>query len=161
MKLSVHNLSVSYSAEEHELLALDQVSLDILPGRIIGLVGESGSGKTTLGKALMGLLPEQARVRGSIQLEGEELLGAEQKRLNQIRWSRLAMLFQNGAQNLNPAYRILAQVAEPLIHKQGLPRDEARKRAAKGLEVQGLAPGLGRKYPHELSGERCNAACWP
>ncbi|MFP4213303.1 MAG: ABC transporter ATP-binding protein [Desulfohalobiaceae bacterium] len=158
MKLSIQELSVSYRIEEHELLALDKVSLDLLPGRIMALVGESGSGKTTLGKALMGLLPQEARATGSIQLAGEELLGARQERLNQIRWSELAMLFQNGAQNLNPAYQILDQVAEPLVQRRGLPRDKARELAAEGLERQGLDPDLGRKYPHELSGgevQRC------
>jgi peptide/nickel transport system ATP-binding protein len=144
--------------EGHKLLALDQVSLELRPGRVTALVGESGSGKTTLGKALMGLLPEQAQAAGSIQLQGEELIGAEQNLLNRIRWTRLAMLFQNGAENLNPAYRILDQVAEPLVQKQGQPREKAREQAAKGLEELGLDPGLGRRYPHELSGgevQRC------
>ncbi|MFO8031117.1 MAG: ABC transporter ATP-binding protein [Desulfohalobiaceae bacterium] len=158
MRLSIRDLSVSYATGGHDLLALEQVSMELLPGKIVGLVGESGSGKTTLGKALMGLLPEAARITGSIRLEQEELLEAGQKRLNQIRWSELAMLFQNGAENLNPAYRILDQVAEPLLQKQGLPRPQAREKAAEALEDLGLDPELGRKYPHELSGgevQRC------
>jgi peptide/nickel transport system ATP-binding protein len=111
----IHNLTVTYRAADHALLALDQVSLNLEPGRITALVGESGSGKTTLGKTLMGLLPEYAEVKGSVTLDGLEIPGASESELNEIRWSRIAMLFQNGVANLNPVHRIIDQVAEPLI----------------------------------------------
>ena len=69
MKIAIDKLSVTYRTKEHALLALDQVCLNLVPGRITALVGESGSGKTTLGKSLMGLLPAYAEVKGSARLD--------------------------------------------------------------------------------------------
>ncbi|MCF8108958.1 MAG: ATP-binding cassette domain-containing protein [Desulfohalobiaceae bacterium] len=158
MNCTIQELSVLYSAEEHQLLALDTVSLELIPGRITALVGESGSGKTTLGKAVMGLLPEDARVQGSIRLDQTELVGLPEPEYNALRWSRVAMLFQNGADNLNPVHRIVDQLAEPLIHKQGLAKTEARKQVEQALQDLDLNPVLGRRFPHELSGgelQRC------
>ena len=150
--VTIHNLTVTYRAADHALLALDQVSLRLKPGRITALVGESGSGKTTLGKTLMGLLPEYAEVRGSAKLDGLEIPGASESTLNEIRWSRVAMLFQNGAANLNPVHRIIDQVAEPLIQHHAAGNVEAMARAEKVLDEMGLNPSLGRRFPHELSG---------
>ncbi len=158
MNCVIQELSVLYSAEEHQLLALDKVCLELAPGRITALVGESGSGKTTLGKAVMGLLPEDARVQGSIELDQRELVGQPESVFNTVRWSRVAMLFQNGAENLNPVHRIVDQLAEPLIHKQGLAKAEARRQAEQALQGLELDPALGRRFPHELSGgelQRC------
>ena len=111
MNVTIDQWSVTYRVNDHALLALDQVNLSLLPGRITALVGESGSGKTTLGKSLMGLLPEYAEVKGHIRLDEEEMAGAREDEWNAVRWSRIAMLFQNGPANLNPVHRILDQVA--------------------------------------------------
>ncbi len=158
MKLSIQDLSVIYNADQHQLLALDGVSLELTAGRITALVGESGSGKTTLGKTLMGLLPADAYVQGSIQMNQTELLGLSEAEYNEFRWSRLAMLFQNGAENLNPVHRILDQVAEPLIQKQGLAKGSAGQAAERALQELELDPALGQRFAHELSGgelQRC------
>jgi peptide/nickel transport system ATP-binding protein len=151
-EVHIHDLTVTYRATDHALLALDQVSLRLQPGRITALVGESGSGKTTLGKTLMGLLPQYAEVKGSVKLDDLEIPGASESRLNEIRWSRIAMFFQNGAANLNPVHRIIDQVAEPLIQHHVAGNAEARAQAEKALERMGLDPSLGRRFPHELSG---------
>ncbi|OPL15245.1 MAG: ABC transporter [delta proteobacterium MLS_D] len=152
MKLAVHDLSVTYLTDDRGgLLALDRFDLALTPGRVTALVGESGSGKTTVGKALMGLLHGNARVEGSIRFDGIEMNGAEERRLNEMRWSRIAMVFQNGAVNLNPLHRIIDQVAEPLVQKAGFARDEARIRAVESMEALELDPALGRRFPHELS----------
>lgn len=158
MNLTIKNLRVTYVSNEHRLLALDRVNLELTPGKVIALVGESGSGKTTLGKAVMGLLPDYARVKGSVSLESLELLSLPAPEMNKLRWSRISMLFQNGAESLNPVYRILDQVAEPLIQKQGFSRKDAGLQAQKALEQTGLDPGLGSRFPHEVSGgemQRC------
>lgn len=158
MSLTIKNLSVTYVSNEHRLLALEGASLKLTPGKVTALVGESGSGKTTLGKALMGLLPEYAQVSGSVNLDSMDILSLPESEMNKIRWSRISMLFQNGAENLNPVYRIIDQVAEPLIQKQDLSREQAKIRAEKALEKMKLDPGLGSRFPHEVSGgeiQRC------
>ncbi|MFH1122907.1 MAG: ABC transporter ATP-binding protein [Pseudomonadota bacterium] len=152
MKLTIDELSVIYRVNDHALLALDGVSLHLLPGRITTLVGESGSGKTTLGKSLMGLLPDYAEVRGGIRLDAQEIVGASEASLNKIRWSRVAMLFQNGAANLNPVHRIIDQVAEPLIQHGRTGKAEAIVAAEKALERIKIHPAQARRFPHELSG---------
>ncbi len=152
MSATIDELSVTYRDDDHALLALDKVNLSLQPGRITALVGESGSGKTTLGKSLMGLLPEYAEVRGSVKVHDLEIQGASEARLNEIRWSKVAMLFQNGPQNLNPVHRIIDQVAEPLIRHHAAQKAEAGVRAHEALERMGLNPSLGRRFPHELSG---------
>ena len=137
----------------HRLLALDEMEATLHPGRITALVGESGSGKTTLGKALLGLLPTCTRTVGSIKLDELEISGADESSLNNIRWSRIAMLFQNGAENLNPVQRIRDQVAEPLIHHKGATKTEARVGSGKGSGTNGgWIRCRGRRFPHELSG---------
>ncbi|MEW6664643.1 MAG: ABC transporter ATP-binding protein [Thermodesulfobacteriota bacterium] len=150
--LTVDKLSVTYRDGDHSLLALDEVILDLVPGRITALVGESGSGKTTLGKSLMGLLPENAEVEGSARLGDREILGLEEPELNRIRWSQVAMVFQNGPANLNPVHHIVDQVAEPLVQHLGMKQGDARARARDALQGMGLSPALADRFPHELSG---------
>ena len=152
MKVEIKNLTVKYKDDDHLLLALDQVDLVLEPGRITALVGESGSGKTTLGKALMGLLPEIARVDGRICLGGTEIVGLDEASMNEMRWSTAAMVFQNGAANLNPVIRLIDQVAEPLVHGRGLKAEKAREEAQRLMEQMGLQPEQARRFPHELSG---------
>lgn len=158
MNLVVNGLHVIYQDGGHGLLALDNVDLELAPGIITALVGESGSGKTTLGKALMGLLPENARIRGDVRLDGKPLIGMAEADFNAIRWSRIAMVFQNGATSFNPVVRILDQVAETLITHQGLCKDKAREMAGQALEGLGLEPELHRRFAHELSGGQVQKA---
>lgn len=152
MKLRTRGLTVTYRDGDHALMALDEVSLDLVPGRITALVGESGSGKTTLGKTLMGLLPQNAEARGSVRLDEVEILGMGEPELNRIRWSRVAMVPQNGQANLNPVLRVVDQVAEPLVQHGGMSKRDAASKAKEGLLRMGLAPELGDRFPHELSG---------
>jgi len=150
--VNIDQLTVTYRDGDHAILALDRVSLSLKPGRITALVGESGSGKTTLGKAMMGLLPDNAGISGSVKLDKAELTGLDESRFNEIRWSRVAMVFQNGAANLNPAHRIIDQVAEPLIQHGRTDTTGARERSEKALERMGILPEQGLRFPHELSG---------
>jgi len=152
VKAETKNLTVRYQDDDHLLLALDRVDLTLRPGRITALVGESGSGKTTLAKAMMGLLPKNAETEGAIRIGGREITALDESALNTVRWSQAAMVFQNGAANLNPVYKVVDQVAEPLVQRQGMARSTARKRALCQLEKMGLAPVFCGRYPHELSG---------
>jgi peptide/nickel transport system ATP-binding protein len=155
---TIDQLTVTYRDGDHTILALDRVSLSLKPGRITALVGESGSGKTTLGKAMMGLLPDNAEISGSVKLDALELTGLDERSLNEIRWSRVAMVFQNGAANLNPAHRIIDQVAEPLIQHGKTDKAEARERSERALARMGILPEQAHRFPHELSGGEAQLA---
>ena len=135
---------------------LDAVSLDIPRGRIVGLVGESGSGKSTLALALMGLLPPNlARFEGSIRFDGTELVGAPQERLQGLRGTRIAMIFQDPMTALNPLFTVETQLGDVLRRRDpGLDGAERRKRLLGMLEKVGIADPARRlaAYPHEMSG---------
>ena len=158
MSLAVKNLSVAYLDHEHSIQALDQVSLALTPGKITALVGESGSGKTTLGKACLGLLPENAGLSGEIRLDGAPIQDFSEAQFNQIRWQKAAMVFQNGAANLNPVQRVIDQVAEPVIQHRGLDKAQALMQAGRALGDMGLEPEQQTRFPHQLSGGQVQRA---
>ena len=108
--------------------------------------------KTTLGKACLGLLPENAETTGRIILNDREIDFSNEKALNDLRWRKISMVFQNGAETLNPAYRIMDQVAEPLLKTDGKNRKMALKRASRALFDMGLPEDCHGRYPHQLSG---------
>jgi oligopeptide/dipeptide ABC transporter ATP-binding protein len=139
-----------------EVPVLDGVSLAVAPGETIALVGESGAGKTVLALAVMGLLPDAMRIAsGSIQLDGEELVGASARTLRAARGARMAMIFQDPLASLHPAFRVGDQIAEALrTHGRAPTKAAARARAAELLALVGVpdANARAREYPHRLSG---------
>ncbi|MEW6487133.1 MAG: ABC transporter ATP-binding protein [Thermodesulfobacteriota bacterium] len=156
MKLS--RWSVAYRDGDHDLLALDRVDLSLEPGRIVALVGESGSGKTTLARSLLGLLPPNARVTGSLGLGARALGGLPEADWRGLRWTQVSLVFQHGAASLNPLHAVIDQVAEPLVEHLGLGRREAAHRAGAALQALGLDLSLARRFPHELSGGQVQRA---
>jgi len=135
---------------------LDDVSLAIGGGEVLGLVGESGCGKTICGLAIAGLLPPGARRRGVVRFAGEELAAAgEPHDRRRPRLGReLGVVFQEPATALNPVLPVGFQLAEGLRLHRGLDREAARERARQLLRRVGLADddALLRAYPHQLSG---------
>lgn len=137
------------------------ISLELHPGRVLGLVGESGSGKSVTAMSILGLLPPTARLSGSIRLAGEELAGASVERLRRVRGGDIGMIFQEPMSALNPVFRIGFQIAEAIREHQ--PRTSRRAADGRVLELLsrvGVAEParIAASYPHEVSGGQLQRA---
>ncbi|RLF88868.1 ABC transporter ATP-binding protein [Thermococci archaeon] len=152
--LEVKNLKMYYFASRGVVKAVDDLTFNIKKGEVLGLAGESGCGKSSLGFTLMGMpTPPGKIVGGSIKMEGRELVGLPEDVLRkEIRWQKIAMIFQGAMNALNPVYTVGYQMIEPLLYHMGMDREEALDKAQKYLELVGLAPDIVYRYPHELSG---------
>jgi peptide/nickel transport system ATP-binding protein len=134
--------------------ALRQVDLDIAPGEIVGILGESGCGKSTLALSMLGLLPANADVEGSIVFEHEDLSKAGESRWGAIRGAKVAMIFQEPGLSLSPVMRAGDQIGEVLrAHRRGGGK-ERRQEVEAALRDAGLpeVDRIYRAYPHQLSG---------
>ncbi|MBB4914914.1 dipeptide ABC transporter ATP-binding protein [Streptosporangium saharense] len=153
--LTIRDLSVEIRRGERVIRPVSGVSLSLDRGETLGIVGETGSGKSMTGLAIMGMLPAGGRVTGgSIDLDGEELVGLPPARYRAIRGDDVAMVFQDSMTALNPTRRIGEQIAEPVRLHRGASKREARGRAEEMLALVGLPRPAERldDYPHQLSG---------
>ncbi len=147
--LKVTDLSVSYGPVE----ALHGVSLEVMPGEVVGLVGESGSGKSTLIHALLRTLPPPAVITGGdVILAGQPVLDLDASALRALRWSEVALVPQNALNALNPLLTIQGHFADTLAAHGVGDRAEQRRRAEAGMALVDLAPEHLRAWPHMLSG---------
>ncbi len=154
--LKVRDLSVTFGAGPGAVEAVKRVSFDIRKGETVALVGESGSGKSVTALSVLQLLPyPMARhPSGSIDFEGQELLGAPEPVLRDVRGNKVSMIFQEPMTSLNPLHTIEKQINEALIIHKGMRPGAARPRVLELLDLVGIkepAKRLG-SYPHELSG---------
>jgi peptide/nickel transport system ATP-binding protein len=149
--LTVENFSVAFSVNTKPMLAIKNVDFSLAEGESLGIIGESGSGKTTLGLGIMGLLKKK-EVAGRILFQGRNLLDASPVDLRRIRWRKIAMVFQNSLEVLNPVLTLAEQLTEPLVTHLDIESGEARDRVAEMLAATGLSPKWLAAYPHELSG---------
>lgn len=152
--LEVRNLSVRLQTQRGPADAVRGVSFSLARGQTLGLIGESGCGKSITAMALMGLLPESAGFTGSVQLDGQELLGLPDSAMRRIRGHRIGMIFQEPMTALNPVHPVGRQVAEPLRLHRGLGAAQARQQAIALLDRVGIADAARRMaaYPHQFSG---------
>ncbi|MFS8047331.1 ABC transporter ATP-binding protein [Rhizobium sp. BR 314] len=152
--VEISNLCVDFSGRHHVARALHGVSLSVRRGETLGIVGESGCGKSITWMASLGLLGANARVEGSVKLDGREVLGLAEPELNAIRGGRVAMIFQDPASSLNPLHRVGWQLTEALALHRNMHGGEARKEAERLLDRVGIANASRRmsEYPHEFSG---------
>ncbi|MHB8468830.1 MAG: ABC transporter ATP-binding protein [Gaiellaceae bacterium] len=153
-KLEIRELEIRFG--DRRVVALD--ALDVGEGEIVGLVGESGSGKSLTALATLGLASAAgASVRGSIRLDGDQLLGLPERRLRDVRGSRIAMVFQNPVGSFNPVFRV-GELFERALRLHGHTRGEARRRAPEAFREVMLSPELLSRYPHQLSGGQAQRA---
>ncbi|MDX6201812.1 MAG: glutathione transport system ATP-binding protein [Frankiales bacterium] len=152
--LSVRDLKVQFPTEDGVVHAVRGVSYDLHAGEVLGIVGESGSGKSVTSLTIMGLLPRSAQVSGSIKFGKTELVGASEKRLNEVRGRNIAMIFQDPMTSLNPVYSIGYQIAEAVRAHRGVSKAKALDRAVELLDIVGIPRARERvdSYPHEFSG---------
>jgi peptide/nickel transport system ATP-binding protein len=148
-RLSIRGLRVTYPGPP-PVRAVDDVDLDLVPGECLALLGESGSGKSTLARAVLGLASE-ADVTGAIRLDDLRLDGLDEAGWQDVRWRRLALVFQSTAA-LNPVLRIGQQLTEPMLIHMGMDARQAAERGAGLLEEVGLGDWAAARYPSELSG---------
>ncbi|QGN35319.1 dipeptide ABC transporter ATP-binding protein [Microlunatus sp. Gsoil 973] len=162
--LSIADLRIAFAGPEADSPAQEVVhgvSLDVMPGRVLGLVGESGSGKSVTAMSVLGLLPRSARVSGSIRLAGDELVGAPVERLRRARGGQVGTIFQEPMSALNPVFRIGDQIAEAIReHHPQTGRQAALRRVIELLGMVEVADParIAASYPHELSGGQLQRA---
>ena len=153
--LEVKDLHVTFASPDGAVQAVRGLDLMVSEGESLGIVGESGSGKSVSMLAVMGLLPRNATVTGSVRFRGEELLGRPDPELRRLRGGKLAMIFQDPMTSLNPVLSVGFQIAEAIeAHHPGTDRKAAMARAAELLDLVGIpnAAARARQYPHEFSG---------
>jgi peptide/nickel transport system ATP-binding protein len=153
--IETKNLGVEFWVDGEWVMAAADINFTVSPGEVLAVVGESGSGKSTSAMSLLGLLPVNGRASGSVRLAGEELIGAEKKRLRQIRGEEIAVIFQEPMTALNPVYTIGFQISEALkVHYPKMTKQQAKERALELLTMVELPDPekAFNSYPHQLSG---------
>lgn len=153
--LEVKNLRVEFPTRRGTLVAVDDISLEISEGEVLGVVGESGAGKSMTGSAIIGLLEPPGRIAGGeIRLEGERIDNLPYEKMRRIRGAKIGAIFQDPLTSLNPLYTIGRQLVETITTHTDLSDADARTRAIDLLTEVGI-PAAERRfesYPHEFSG---------
>lgn len=150
--IEVSNLNVFFkprsAAQSKIIRAVNDISLKIFPGEILGIVGESGSGKSTLGRSILRLLPIES---GEIKFSGINLTHLRQKELREFR-KNMQMIFQDPYASLNPRMTVYETLAEPLIFQGVANRSNVKNQVISLMDEVGLPKLSMHKYPHEFSG---------
>jgi oligopeptide transport system ATP-binding protein len=152
--LDVRDLAITFHMPTGPVRAVDRLSFSIAAGEALGIVGESGAGKSQTALALLGLQPPGATVQGSIQFDGQELVGLRERTFNRLRGHRIAMIFQDPMTSLNPYLRVGDQVGEVLRRHRGMSKAQARAECERLFDAVKIPAAAQRvdSYPHELSG---------
>ncbi|QDY68960.1 ABC transporter ATP-binding protein [Qingshengfaniella alkalisoli] len=153
--LDVQGLCVEFPTRKSALTAVDDISLQIRRGEILGIVGESGAGKSMTGMAILGLLEPPGRIAaGSIRLSGDRIDNLDDRAMQRIRGRRIGAIFQDPLTSLNPLFRVGDQLVETIRLHTALDKRQARERA-KGLMHEVGIPAVEERidnYPHQFSG---------
>jgi peptide/nickel transport system ATP-binding protein len=150
--LRLRDFRVTFPTMFGEVKAVRGVDIEVGEGELVGIVGESGSGKSVTFLGLMGLLPRSARIEGSAQVGGTELVS--RKVINRVRGKRVAMIFQDPLSALNPVHRIGDQIVEMIQSHQSTGNKASWERSVELLDIVGIPQPRERasQYPHEFSG---------
>lgn len=150
--LEIQNLNITYTSSQRDLEAVKGADLKLFRGDSIGIVGESGSGKTTLAMAILGLLPKNAQGIGKIIYENKDIFSSSEKEMNEIRFKKIAMVFQNSKDILNPLLTIGVQIGEVIKKHLHYSKDTIESQVENLLEKVGLDKNVKNLYPNEISG---------
>ena len=153
--LEVKRLRVEFPSRRGTLVAIDDVSLTIAPGEVLGVVGESGAGKSVTGAAIIGLIEPPGRIAGGeILLEGVRIDNLPPEAMRQVRGRKIGAVFQDPLTSLNPLYTVGRQIEETIRTHLALDARAARARAIELLEATGIPAAAQRidQYPHQFSG---------
>ena len=152
--VEIRGLNIRFTGER-TVYAVNDLSLSLGDGEVLGLLGESGSGKSVTLRALMRLLPKKrTQISGSVQVLGRDVLALDDEELSAFRGQTVSMIFQEPALALDPVYTIGRQIAETVMRHEGKSQGDAMARALEMLEVVRI-PSARRRleaYPHEMSG---------
>lgn len=153
--LKVEDLAISYETRHADVPAVRDVSFDILRGEAHGIVGESGCGKSTVAFGIVNFLGRNGKiVNGHILFQGQDLVGRTQEELRNLRGDRIAMVYQDPMQALNPSMRIGDQMSEVLVVHRDLSKEEAWQRCIDMLGKVNMPDpaNVMRRFPHQISG---------
>ena len=153
--IEVDNLQISYETRKGDVEAIQGVSFKVGEGETVGLVGESGCGKSTIAFGIVNFLgPNGKIVEGSIRFQGNELVGRSQEELKDLRGDRIAMVFQDPMQALNPSVRLGEQLAEVLTCHRDISQEEAWEKSIEMLKRVNMpdVKNVMTRYPHQISG---------
>ena len=150
--LKVENLSVCYHWDNKSFQAVNNVSFNLNRDESLGIIGESGSGKTSLAMAILGLFKKSTQIDGQIYYKNIDLTKLSEKEQNLYRWRKIAIVFQNSLDVLNPVMTIHEQILECLYQHTTLTPQEANKKVLRLLKLVGLETKWNNYYPHQLSG---------
>src|SRR5919199_1172799 len=152
--LAVRDLEVTFPGQSGDVRAVRRIDYELRRGEVLGIVGESGSGKSASATAVAGLLPRHAVVKGSVRLDGQEILGLDDAGMARIRGKRIAMVFQDPLSALTPVYTVGDQLAEAVRIHNDVSKDAAHERAVELLKLVGIphADERVKAFPHEFSG---------
>ncbi|MFW9934915.1 MAG: ABC transporter ATP-binding protein [Candidatus Thorarchaeota archaeon] len=154
MSLKVENLTVYYCMRRGDCQAVEDVTFNIEAGDSVGLVGESGCGKSTVAFAILGMLPEPGEIMGGhIYFDGEDIATMTDEEIRNIRWTKIAMVFQGAMNALNPILRVSDQITEAMLkHNRELRKEEALAKTKDLFKLVGMDPDRVNHYPFEFSG---------